>query len=392
MRMDHIFDLAAGGSLAHTAGVINALRSLTSNVAVLSTDHISTVPRDESFQVITPQYRTGRNVPSIPLLNYSTQVVDWWQSRRFPIGFVYGRYSLGNYAAPMIAHAENVPYVCEYNGSSIWIARNWSGRPLRFERLLRLVEDANLFSADLVVAVSDASRDELVSRGLPAERVLVNPNGVDPEVYRPNRNGRHIRKLLGIGEDEVVIGFIGTFGQWHGTDVLADAFGRLLATTPGSRSRLRLLMIGDGHLMPRVREILAQGGVTDRAFLPGLVPQAEAPDYLAACDILASPHVPNPDGTPFFGSPTKLFEYMATESAIVASNLDQIGKILQHGRSAWLVPPANAGALADGLRTVVDDAVLRRSLGAAARRECLEHYTWQRHTERILDTLRASSS
>ena len=70
--------------------------------------------------------------------------------------------------------------------------------------------------------------------------------------------------------------------------------------------------------------------------------------------------MPNPDGTPFFGSPTKLFEYMAMGKGIVASDLEQIGEVLEHGRTAWLVPPGDVDALADGLRRLIDDPALAR--------------------------------
>ena len=91
-------------------------------------------------------------------------------------------------------------------------------------------------------------------------------------------------------------------------------------------------MIGDGVKMPDVVRIIESAGHArprgpDR-HCPAV---ARAPSYLAACDILASPHVPNADGTPFFGSPTKLFEYMAMGKCIVASDLDQVGEILEHG-------------------------------------------------------------
>jgi len=69
-----------------------------------------------------------------------------------------------------------------------------------------------------------------------------------------------------------------------------------------------------------VVEALERHGTSDLTVLTGLVPQVEGRCYIAACDILASPHIPNPDGTPFFGSPTKLFEYMAMGKAIVASD------------------------------------------------------------------------
>jgi glycosyltransferase involved in cell wall biosynthesis len=97
--------------------------------------------------------------------------------------------------------------------------------------------------------------------------------------------------------------------------------------------------------------------------------------------------VGNPDGSPFFGSPTKLFEYMAMGKGIVASDLDQIGEILTHGTTAWLVKPGDPEALAAGILTLGGDPGLRRVLGEAARAEVLAHHTWTAHVHRILQRM-----
>ena len=64
----------------------------------------------------------------------------------------------------------------------------------------------------------------------------------------------------------------------------------------------------------------------------------------ATSDVLVSPHVANADGTPFFGSPTKIFEYMGLGKPIVASDLNQIGEVIEHERSGLLCPPGDVGA------------------------------------------------
>ena len=73
----------------------------------------------------------------------------------------------------------------------------------------------------------------------------------------------------------------------------------------------------------------------------GSLPSDKVAEYLDASDILVSPHIPMPDGSRFFGSPTKLFEYMAMGKAIVASRLEQLAEVLEHDRTAWLVTPGN---------------------------------------------------
>ena len=119
-----------------------------------------------------------------------------------------------------------------------------------------------------------------------------------------------------------------------------------------------------------------------RRFLAG----TEA-DYLAACDILVSPHGRQADGGEFFGSPTKLYEYMAMGRPIVASAVGQIAEVLVDGESALLVPPDDPEALARAIVRLVDDTSLRARLGQTARRAAEESHTWRRNAERVLESL-----
>jgi glycosyltransferase involved in cell wall biosynthesis len=195
-------------------------------------------------------------------------------------------------------------------------------------------------------------------------------------------DGAAVRRRHGL-EGRTVVGFVGTFGMWHGAPVLARAARRFLADRPG----LRLLFVGDGRDRAECEAIL--GERRDAVTFTGLVPQADGPAHLAAMDILVAPHVPNADGTRFFGSPTKLFEYMAMGRAIVASRLEQLGEVLEEGRTAVLVPPGDEATLARAIVGLADDPERRAALGAAARRRALEKHTWQAHVGGIFDALRA---
>jgi glycosyltransferase involved in cell wall biosynthesis len=301
--------------------------------------------------------------------------------------FIYQRYSLGNYAGVCLKQKYNVPYICEYNGSELWVARHWGRGKLFHQKLLNRIELLNLQAADVVVVVSQPLKDELVARGIEADKILVNPNGVDSECYSPSVDGSVVRSEYDLN-GKIVIGFIGTFGKWHGAEVLAEAFGQLLQEFPAYRDHVRLFLIGDGLTMSLVKEQLTKCDVMDACILTGMVPQEKGPAYLAGCDILASPHVPNPDGTPFFGSPTKLFEYMAMGKGIVASDLEQIGEVLKHNQTAWMVKPGDVQSLKLGLKMLIDDGQRRETLGEAARREVVAKYTWTEHTRKIIDKLK----
>ena len=198
------------------------------------------------------------------------------------------------------------------------------------------------------------------------------------------------RTQLGIPLDVPVIGFIGSLGLWHGVEVLIEAFDRLLRGHPDIAARdPRLLIIGDGDRMPMVRALIAKLGLADRINLTGVVPQAEGVRFLASSDILVSPHVPNPDGSPFFGSPTKIFEYMALQRPIAASRLGQLGALLDHGRTALLTEPGNPDDLAEAIATLLRQPDLAEKLARAARREAVERHSWDQRVDVILSALAA---
>src|SRR5207237_1755696 len=119
------------------------------------------------------------------------------------VSLVYQRYSLNSYAGVRLAKRLDVPLIVEYNGSEIWMNRHW-GRRLKYEALASRIELLNMNAADLVVAVSRAMRDELIDRGIPADRILVNPNGVDPDRYSPAVDGAAVRRQYDLQGQTVV--------------------------------------------------------------------------------------------------------------------------------------------------------------------------------------------
>ena len=386
LRTDMIQGLLVGGSINHTVGVINNLHHFASNPVVVSTAHIPNL-RSDTLHQVEPS-TDNQNFPDIHLLEFSNLIYRQYKNKlkNVPFSFLYQRYSVYNYSGVLLAHHFDIPLITEYNGSETWVGRNWT-QDLQHEQLAERIELLNCQAANVVTVVSQPLKDDLIDRGILPEKILVNPNGVDSEVYSPEVDGSQIRRKHHL-RDKMVIGFIGTFGKWHGAEILAKGFGLLLQQYPQYRATIRLLMIGDGSTMPKVQKELEAYGVTQECILTGIVTQQEGPAYLAACDLLASPHVPNPDGTPFFGSPTKLFEYMAMGKGIVASDLEQIGEVLEHDGTAWLVKPGDAESLMLGLKTLIDNPQISKRLGEAARREVVAKYTWKEHTRKIIEKLK----
>src|SRR4029079_7092494 len=126
-----------------------------------------------------------------------------------------------------------------------------------------------------------------------------------------------------------------------------------------------------------------------RVIFTGAVAHDRVPKLLDACDILVAPHVSLADGREFFGSPTKIFEYMAMGKGIVASRLGQIGEVLIDGETALLVEPGNVGELAAAMLKLVQSEELRKSLGARVRDVAEREHTWTRNAQRVLDAYKS---
>ena len=402
--------IKAGGSVGHISGVANSLMDLGYSLAFCSVTGRLLVDDRAQYVPLAPPRMFAIPVEATYYLydrSLDSKLMDALRSA--PPDFIYQRMSVGNFTGVRLARRLGVPLVVEYNGSEAWCAANW-GRPLRFHSLAVSTEAVCLHHADVVVTVSDVLGDELVRLGIERERVLVYPNCIDPKMFDPSRfspqDRERLRRELGFGKDDVLATFIGTFGPWHGVEVLADAIRQMVTEQSQflDNAKLRFVLIGDGSKMPLVQAKLAETNMQRYVRLTGLVPQADAPSYLAASDILLSPHVPNPDGSAFFGSPTKLFEYMAMGKAIVASDLDQIGQVLRPALEvnvssapdsstvtnelAVLVPPGDVSSLIAGIKYCCGNARLRDKLGDNARAAALRKFTWRHHTEAIIGRLK----
>jgi glycosyltransferase involved in cell wall biosynthesis len=218
-----------------------------------------------------------------------------------------------------------------------------------------------------------------------------------------------LQSKLGLNEDNKVLTFIGTFGKWHGVDILALAIKQLVLEEKEFlvRHKMKFLLIGDGTMMPTLKKILSDVDYSNYVVFTGLVPQKEAPSYLDISHIFLSPHVANSDASEFFGSPTKLFEYMAMKKSIIASGLGQINEIHSDAlkiselseyryravdvsrfeKTAILCEPGNVNELIQGIKFAIENPVITELLAKNSYEKVIREHTWKSHTEKIVSGL-----
>jgi glycosyltransferase involved in cell wall biosynthesis len=372
--------IQVGGAATHTAGVINGLTSAGVEVNVFAPERPEGVHSARCESVAPRQIL--QLVHWLTRIGYGQALVS--AAADTPADLVYQRYALGSYAGLQLARRLGVPLVLEFNSSEIWTERNWGTGRVPLLKTLAALERRNLLDASLIVVVSQPLKDQLVAEGIDPGRVLVNPNGVDTRELSDARahSPADWRRRTNLPQAPTV-GFVGTFGLWHGVKLLPE----LIELVASAREDARWVLVGDGPLHAEVVAGIEQRGLSGRVLLTGVVAHARAVEMLACCDVCVSPHVPNPDGTAFFGSPTKMFEYMGLGRAIVASDLDQIGEVLEHGRTALLTPPGDVPAAASAVARLLNDEALRARLGEAALEEAVQCHSWDAHVGKILRAL-----
>lgn len=368
----------AGGAASHIKGVVTGLLELGVEVQLISNDEllgldgatISTTKIDaESWGITRGVLDINNNAVftrnALPLIQQDLP------------DFIYQRYARFSWAGVVATLRTGRPLFLEYNGSEVWVGRHWDR--VSMLDLLSRYEHLNLAAATRIFVVSEVERKNLERAGLASEKIIVNPNGVDTDIFRPDVGGARVREQLGVAGEEQLVGFVGSFGPWHGVLVLAEAI-KLIPDT----SRLRFLLVGTGALHEEMQRLLRAEVEAGRVIFTGAVEHEKIPALLDACDILVSPHIPLAARAEFFGSPTKLFEYLAMGKGIVASRLGQIGEVLTHEETALLVEPGDVVQLSAAITRLSESRALREALGTAARQAACERHTWKRNTENII--------
>jgi glycosyltransferase involved in cell wall biosynthesis len=372
---------AVGGAATHIAGILAGFRALGLRIALVTTEPPppQLTPLLDELVVIAPLPRGARvNVDTEELaMNRRLEQAASALAQRLRPAFIYQRHRQFLWAGAEVARDCGVPLVLEFNNSEAWVRQHHYGG-VRLGRLLNPtvagIERYVLAHAELTAAVSDLVAEQAVAWGADPARVAVVPNGVDVDEI-----SELVDESGGPAPGQApLIGWVGAFCQWHGTEVLVRAI-------PHLGSDARLLLIGDGERRAACEAIAQELGVADRVQLPGALPHDEVIRRLARCDVVASPHVDMPNQR-FFGSPTKLFEYMAIGRPIVASRLEQLGDVLEDGVTARLVTPGDELELAEAITQVLDSEDRGQKLALAARRVADGH-GWDDRARSIVDRL-----
>ena len=366
--------VGGGGGSRHLREVIRAMDRAGHRVTVVTrrlTRDGGNTPHQLPCKVLHyPQGTVPGFLQRFPQIEESAYDSRLWRFLRMVAAkhrptLVYERYSLFSQSGMRLARALRVPGILEVNAPLLREREQHEG--LNPGPYSRARERSVLRSASRLIAVSSWLARYLESRGVPAARIQVIPNGVDTTLFAPRERVPLPAELAGTGGG-FVVGFCGTLKPWHDLALVLES----LATVEGLE-QARLLVIGDGPQRGELERRATQLSLDSRVIWAGERPEEQVPELLAACDAVCVPSAELPE---FYFSPLKMMEAMAMGLPVVATDIGDASVVAGGAEpAALLVPPGSAEAFGAALLQLVGDEGLRRQLGQRGRARALLH-TW----------------
>jgi len=252
-------------------------------------------------------------------------------------------------AANFVSNALGIHSIYEVRG--LWEITRISRQPYwknseYYEMMWRLeAQAAN--EADTVICITEALKDEMISRGVDKEKIRVVPNGVDINRFVPRDKDKKLENELKL-DGKKVIGYVGSIVQYEGLDYLLEALAILKKR---GITNLALLIVGDGDKLEDIKALSSKLELDDITTFTGRVPHEKVTNYYSLIDIAPFPRKSLP--VTEMVSPLKPFEAMALNKIILASDVAALKEIIDNGVNGFLFKKDNVNDLANNLELLI---------------------------------------
>jgi hypothetical protein len=264
-------------------------------------------------------------------------------------------------AAYVVGLLKRVPWVFELR--DIWPESIKAVGSMSDGFLYRSLEKLELFlykKAFCIIALTQSFKKELVSRGIPVEKIDVITNGVDLSLFKPRSKNETLLKKLGL-ENQFIAGYIGTIGMAHGLETLLEA-AEILQSTPRAEN-IHFLILGDGARKNTLKQLTAQRQLKNITFVD-TVSKSEVGDYWSLLDV----SIIHLKKDPLFEKviPSKLFECMAMGVPVIHGVLGESAEIVSRLGVGKTIAPDNPQVMAQEILHLAMNNQLLQQMKEAA--------------------------
>lgn len=286
------------------------------------------------------------------------------------IGLIYERYSLFMFASVWWCRRHGIPIVLEINDS----CQVQRVRSLSFAKLASRIECWTFQNATGLVFISSRFKEIAESSYTVIAPSVISPNAADLDKFVIDKeSGEVLKQKMGL-EGKVILGYVGAFVHWHGIDWFIDEIVERLAEYPD----LVLLLVGDGVSYEPIKDRVIKAGVASQVIMPGRVQHTEVSAYLSAMDFGILPDSNE------YGSPMKLFEFMAMGKGMVAPDFVPIAEVVKDNETSWLFPANDRQACIEKVLALVSDKEAQQQVGRNARAYIERERQWKHNAEQLM--------
>lgn len=376
----------SNGYSTRTAGLVRGMKDAGIDVVVaarpgypwdVKTDRppLSASTYSQSIESVDHVFSHGPSWTQSPLDHYFQRAADAYvqSARRYRPERIHAASNhVTAYPALVAARRLGLPFTYEVRG--LWEITEASSKPGwdQSERyaFARRMETFVALEADVVLAITEQVKAELISRGVDEHKIQVLPNAVDTDVFSDMPPHEPTRAKLGLDPTIPVIGYAGSLVEYEGLDVLLES----LQILQQRGIPVQCVFVGDGPELPRLKELSASLGLDAVSFV-GRVSAESIPNYVSVFDIMPCPRraLPVTEMVP----PLKPFEAMAAAKAVVLSDLAPLRELAgRNEQRALLFTAGDPNALADKLASLLQGPERRLELGRRARLWVVAERTW----------------
>ena len=376
------FDAPTGYG-SHMRGMVKGFREEGHTVEILvlgkqpkSTDSNT---QTNSFKSVLKKFvpkilwRTLKEIQQIRFDKHASQVLRL-AIQKFNPDVVYERSAWMSNGSVNVLKQFNLKHVVEINAP-------FEEEVKEFEKATSLISLVGknklkdlLQAANVVAPITSSLQKHIVIKYcVNRDSCLVVPNAIDKEEIQINDSHvEEIRKDLDLA-NKIVIGFVGSIFPYHGVDRLIQSVSNL------NNSHVALLIVGDGYLIPELKEQARLLGLSSRIHFTGSIPKQDVFNYVTAMDIVTLPN------TEWYCSPVKLFEYGALGKVILAVNESGVSDVMTDADGVLF--ENNDRDFQEALSLTISNYIALKEKAKAFQQKILSNHTWSANVRQIFNQL-----
>lgn len=293
-------------------------------------ENISKIKKNANIEVIRPSFVKIKGINYATLFFSHKKEIER-QIKEFKPDIILGLGILNTYNASKIAKKHNIPFVYYFIDVLHALIPEKA-----FQSLGKWFTQKTIENADLVITINKKLSEFAIDMGSNPDSTILIDAGIDLDSYDPNLDDSRIRKEYGISKDDIVLFFMGWIYEFAGMKELARALGKSKDKYPN----YRILVVGDGDAYDEMCQIRDEYAMQDQLILTGKQPFEKIPEFLASADFCLLPaHIDEPIMQDIV--PIKIYEYLAMQKVVIASELPGISKEFGYGHGIEYIQEAS---------------------------------------------------